>query len=172
MKTKIYLIFLLLLLSLSLLSCSDQRTLIIPSSSSTSYGEIYNKLDSGFEIIDLVTPDMYVQVTNLTLGSLNSFTSTNGNLTATNKGYYKVSVSSSVYATSVGGQYSMKLYNNEIGLNNCYDSNDLGGTHTPMGFNCIVYMDTGDSLSVRFDDHSNPVRDVVVTSMNLNTVLI
>jgi len=167
------LLFLILILSLLLVSCTNDRTLIIPTST-TSYGELYNKLDEGFEMIDLITPDVYVQVTNLTLGNSNGFTSINlsGNLKAINKGYYKVSVSSSVYAVSVGGQYGMKLFLDDTPLNNCYDSNDLSGTHTPMTFGCLVYMNVGESLSVRFDDHSNPVRDVAITSMNLNAVSI
>jgi hypothetical protein len=131
-------------------------------------GEMWNKLYAGFETVDLVTNNTYVQIKNLTAGDLNGFTTAGGNLTPLISGKYRISVVSSLQAVSVGGEYGMKVFINDTGVEDCYDTDDLGGTMGHMGINCFTNINTGDNINIRMDDHSNPVRDVIISYMNVN----
>jgi hypothetical protein len=139
------------------------------------YGEFYNKVYGGFETIDLATSEVYVKITNSTCGLQNGFTCVNGrgNLTANVDGVYKVSFTISAEAVSTSGEYGTKLFVNGVGKNNCYAFNNfLNGDSLSGGFNCIVNLNANDVLNIGVDDHANPVRDLIVNSMNLNLMRI
>jgi hypothetical protein len=135
------------------------------------YGDFYNKVYGGFERIDLVTTEVYVAITNSSCGLQNGFTCVNstGNLTANVGGVYKVSFTVSAEPVSNSGEYGTKLFVNGVGKDNCYAFNNfLDGNSSSGGFNCIVRISAGDVLNIEVDDHANPVRDLIINSMNLN----
>ena len=64
----------------------------------------------------------------------------------------------------------MKIYLNETGQNDCYNhfhtSATIGGNPT---ITCLVRLNSTQSkITVRFDDHTNPVNDIVLSSLNVN----
>jgi len=134
------------------------------------YGEMWNKDDNSFETIDLVTSNVYVRATNLTAGSLNGFSYANGNLTAQVKGTYSVNAKIGAIAAAIAGEYGMKVYINDVGQNNCYDHEEP--SISPIGFiiTCLIPLNVGDRVNIRFDDHSNPVRDLNLLNANINLV--
>ena len=142
------------------------------------YGEMWNKGDySGavpFETVDLVTPNVYVQIKNLTTGELNGFTHVNetGNLTVQVAGLYNLNANVDVIPASVGGQYGMKVYVNDVGYNKCYDHKNMAVEVSALRINCDIRVSVGDNINIRFDDHSNPVRDLELYYANVNSVRI
>ena len=138
------------------------------------YGEMWNKQDAGFQVIDLVTTDVYVQATNFTCGDLNGFTCVNatGNLTAQVSGMYKVTAKIGVIAVISAGDNGMKLFINDVGQNDCYDHEHASAD--PIGFilDCFVRVSVGDKLNIRFDDHGGLVQDLNLVTANINAVRI
>jgi hypothetical protein len=137
------------------------------------YGEMYCKNDSGCGKIDLVTSDVYVAMRNQTAGNLNGFT-LNGatNLTAQHSGMYKAEAKVAVTAGSPAGEYGMKLYINETGQNNCYDHFHVASDQVSMVISCLVRINSGDNVSIRFDDHASLITDLTVYASNLNLLRI
>lgn len=134
------------------------------------YGEIYNKSDTGFETVDLVTQDVYVPVKNLvSTGNINGFKTAGGNLTAQVSGMYKATAKVGVLASSTAGDNGMKIFINNNGQDNCYD-HEHTSTTVPIVFpiDCLIRINTGDNVSIRFDDHNNPVGDLILLNGNLN----
>lgn len=130
------------------------------------YGGDWNKLDGGFEVVDLVTPNVYVRATRRTGFNLNGVSVSDGNLVVSVGGMYLVITSSSVQA--LGSEFGMKGFVNDTGMNNCYAHfhTQVNSTSNP-NFNCLVRMVAGQNFNVRFDDHSNPVNDLILESMNV-----
>jgi len=138
------------------------------------YGEIYGKNDTGFYTIDLVNPDTYYYVDNLTNGSINGFTWNAYNLTAQYSGLYKATAKfGMIVASGTGGDNGMKIFINGNGQNNCYDHEHTSSTQ-PIGFiaDCLIRLNVGDNVSVRFDDHKSPVSDLIALNGNLNLLRI
>lgn len=138
------------------------------------YGEIWNKSDTGFFTVDLVSVDTYVPVDNLTSGSINGFNHNNYNLTAQYAGVYKVGAKFGIIASGgAGGDNGMMLFINSAGQNNCYDHEHTSSTQ-PIGFiiDCIVRLNIGDNVSIRFDDHQSPVTDLIALNGNINLMRI
>ena len=133
------------------------------------YGEDYNKLDGGFETVDLVTPDVYVRATKLGAGSLNGFTVSDGNLIATYSGMYLLNSKASV-SVGITGEIGMKAFVNDTGQNNCYSHQHLSGNVYDMMITCLVRLTAGQNVNIRFDDHTNPVSDITIDAMNVNLV--
>jgi len=139
------------------------------------YGEMYNKQYGGFEVLDLITTEVYVPIINATCGNLNGFSCVNGiaNLTAQVDGRYSVSVTLSAEANEVGGEYGTKLFINNVGQDNCYSFKDLRiGASSSAGFSCIISVNAGDDIYVAMDDHANPVKDLTINNINVNLVRI
>ena len=63
----------------------------------------------------------------------------------------------------------MKLFINDVGQNNCYDHEHASSTQ-PIGFilDCLVRVNVGDNVSIRFDDHQAPVTDLRILNGNIN----
>lgn len=140
------------------------------------YAEAWNKADHStavpFETIVLSTPDTYVQVTNLTNGSINGFTLSNGNFTALYGGVYLLNSYADAVAVLVGGEYGMKVFINNNGQNDCYNHKDMTtDIHTFM-VSCIIRVNPNDIINVRFDDHANPTRNLQLYYTNINIVRI
>jgi hypothetical protein len=135
------------------------------------YGEMYCKNDSGCGTIDLVSADVYVAMANQTSGNNNGF-ALNGatNLTAQYSGMYKAEAKVVVTGGVPAGEYGMKLYINETGQNNCYDHFHVGADQVSMVITCLVRINAGDNVSIRFDDHASPVTDLTIYASNLNLV--
>jgi hypothetical protein len=134
------------------------------------YGELYNVSDTYFYTIDLVTPEVYVIVNNLTAGNINGFTHNSYNLTAQYSGLYKVGAKFGIEAVSgVGGENGMQLFVNDVEQPNCYDHEHTSPTQ-PIGFiiDCFTRLNAGDNVSIKFDDHMAPVTDLRVLNGNLN----
>jgi len=136
------------------------------------YGEMWNKTDGGFEIVDLVDPDVYVQSVMLECGDLNGFSCSGGNLTAQIGGLYRVNGRVSAEGISVAGQYGMKLFINDDGQNDCYSHVHLATNSYDMMISCLITLSVGDDVGIYFDDHANPVRDIELMSANVNLVRI
>lgn len=138
------------------------------------YGEMWNRtlgtITTGFETIDLVTVDVYVMVKKLNCGNNNGFTCINGtgNLTAQVSGMYQINIASSVNEGAVT-IYGMKIFVDNIGQNNCYNHfhTFLQASGNPT-ISCLVRINAGSNLSIGFDDHTNPVTDLILSSMNVN----
>jgi hypothetical protein len=137
------------------------------------YGEMYCKNDTGCGVIDLTTADVYVVMKNQTAGNNNGFT-LNGasNLTAQVSGLYQANAKVSVTGGSPAGQFGMKIFVNDTGQNNCYDHFEVGADHISMVATCLIRINTGSNVSIRFDDHASPVTDVTFYASNLNLVRI
>lgn len=137
------------------------------------YGEIYGKNDTGFYKIDLVNVDTYYYVDNLTNGSINGFTWNSYNLTAQYAGVYKATAKFGMISAGAGGDNGMKIFINSAGQNNCYDHEHTSSTQ-PIGFivDCIIRLNVGDNVSIRFDDHQAPVTDLTALNGNLNLLRI
>ena len=137
------------------------------------YGEMWNKSDTGFAKIDLVSVDTYVRLENLTAGTNNGASINNGNMTITNAGVYKITAKVGVLASGAGGDNGMKIFINDTGYNNCYDHEHTSSAQ-PIGFiiDCILSLQAGDRLTIRFDDHQAPVTDLTALNGNLNVLRI
>jgi hypothetical protein len=110
---------------------------------------------------------------NQTSGNNNGFTLNGGtNLTAQYSGLYQANAKVSITGGTPKGQFGMKLYVNNTGQNNCYDHFEVGGDHISMVIICLIRINSGSNVSVRFDDHANPVTDVTFYVSNLNLVRI
>ena len=135
------------------------------------YGEMYCKNDTGCGVVDLVTPDVYVIMNNQTAGNINGFTLNSGtNLTAHYSGMYKVDAKVAISDGAPSGEYGMKLYINETGQDNCYDHFHIGADQISMVITCLVRINVGQNVSIRFDDRASPVSDLTIYASNLNLV--
>jgi len=132
------------------------------------YGEIYNKSDTGFCIVDLTAQDVYHNITNLTGGLLNGFTNNTNNLTTLIAGTYKVDGHVSMSAGG-SGEFGLKLFIGNVGKDNCYSHHHIAtGDAVTMAVNCLVKLNAGDEISLQVDDHINPPNDPTIKSVNLN----
>lgn len=132
------------------------------------YGEMYNKSDSGFETVDLVTQDVYVRVKNLSCGENNGVLCSGGNLTVLYQGLYKVDA---VLSSSDGasGEHGFKIFLNETGQDKCYNHEHATTTAKPLAISCYVRVNaTHNKISLRIDDHANPVNDITLYATNVN----
>ena len=138
------------------------------------YGGSWNKTTGGFETVNLVTPDVYVQITKLICNGLNGFTCVNGtgNLTAQYNGYYLVMVDGGINKGFIS-EFGIKLFINGVPQDLCYSHFDttatIGGSPS---FNCYVRLNAGDNIGVYIDDHTNPVNDPEIENFNLNILRI
>jgi len=133
------------------------------------YGEMYSKNDTGVGMIDLATADVYVMLANQTNGTMNGFSLMGGsNLTADVSGVYQVNAKVAVTAGSPAGEYGMKVYVTDTEQNNCYDHFHVGADQVSMIISCIVRMNVGDNINVRFDDNASPVTDLTFYNSNIN----
>ena len=128
------------------------------------------KNDAGFETIDLVTPDAYVASAGMSTGLVSGMTFNAGTLVATYEGTYWIKASVSGEAATAG-EYGMKIYINSTGKNELYAHSHIG-TSAGMSLNGIVALAATDIISLRFDDHSNPVRDLVLLSAGVTAIRI
>ena len=138
------------------------------------YGEMWNKSDTSFARIDLVTPDVYVPLLNLTSGTNNGITINHGqNMTFRYSGVYKITAKVGVEASSISGEDGMKIFIDGTGYDNCYDHEHTSTTQ-PIGFilDCVLRVNAWSNLTVRFDDHTNPVSDLNVLNANINVLRI
>jgi hypothetical protein len=110
---------------------------------------------------------------NQTAGSNNGFILNGGtNLTAQYSGMHTANVKVAVTGGAPAGEYGMKLYVNETGQNNCYDHFHVGADQISMVITCLVRINKGDNVSIRFDDHASPVTDLTFYASNLNLMRI
>ena len=137
------------------------------------YGEMWNKSDTGFAIVDLIAQDVYVQILNISgLSLLNGFTYSDSNLTAVDGGIYKVSA---VASLSAGGnsEFGLKVFQNSTGQDECYShSNIATGDAQALSIACFLKLEGGDTIGLYVDDHTNPPNDPTVHSANVNLVRI
>ena len=136
------------------------------------YGGDWNKADTGFETVDLVTIDTYVRATKLGAGSLNGFTVSDGNLIATYSGLYQVTTTASIERISGSGEYGMKGFVNDTAQNNCYSHFhlDTGSITANAVFSCFVRINAGQNYNTRFDNHDASVTDLLLNAMNTTVV--
>lgn len=131
------------------------------------YGEMWNKANSGFEVVDLVSVETYVKLNNLTCGNINGFLCSDGNLTAQVGGLYKVEASFS-QSDGASGQHGFKIFVNETGQDDCYNYDSATTNAKPGEITCFVKLNPNDRITFRVDDHANPVNDVTFYSTNVN----
>lgn len=135
-----------------------------------SFGEMWNKNDDGFAIIDLTAQDVYSQITNLTNGSVNGFTLSSSNLTVTNNGMYLVNGAVSLSAGG-NGEFGVSIYKNTVGQNDCYaHSHVANGDSQSFGIACLLSLVAGDKIGLYVDDHVNPPNDPTIQSASVTLV--
>lgn len=136
-------------------------------------GQISNKSDTGFYVVDMVTQDVYEQVKNITYidSKLIGVIASNSNLTISNKGTYLINGKVAGYAGG-SGEFGLSLRVNSVLKNiECYDHNHISvGNTGSFSFDCQVDLNAGDILGLYMDDHTNPPNDFTVQSANLNVV--
>ena len=134
------------------------------------YGGIWNRTTGGFTTVDLITPDVYVPITQLGSDELNGFTSDTQNLTAQVNGLYQVTMTMSVEKGAVS-TYGTKIFVEGVSQDKCYShfetTANVGGN---PAITCFVRLTAGQRVYVGIDDHSNPVNDPAINNMNLNLV--
>ena len=135
------------------------------------YGSMYGKNDAGFETIDLVDPDTYVASASMSTGLLSGMTFNAGTLVATYAGTYLITAVASGYAGTLG-EYGMKIFVGDTGKDNLYGHAHITTTATMMSLTGIVALAASDIISLRFDDHANPVRDLVLKSAGVTAIRI
>lgn len=136
------------------------------------YGEMWNKSDTGFAIIDLTAVDTYVQIVNITSGNNNGFSVSESNLTATYAGVYKIDFSLSLSSGS-GSEYGIKIFKNGVGQNNCYSHlHTTANQDTHASGSCILSLSANDKIGIYIDDHINPVNDPTIYFTNVNLLRI
>lgn len=132
--------------------------------------EVFNKSDNGFEVVDLTAVNTYGQISKLQTGLNSGFTNVRGNITAQYSGVYKVAVGLSIESAG-NGEHGVKLFVNNAGIDKCYTHQHITTTQAQSVYlSCLVNISKGDVISIAVDDHSNPVNDVTVNSLNLNIV--
>jgi len=165
LKGKALLIFGLLCFSFFLFGCTQKEIVVV--NPTQSYGGMWGKSDSGFVVVDLVTPDVYVPITDLNSNYLQNFVFSDSNLVPSFDGVYLASITTSMDSAN-NGAYGMKLFVDDVGQNNCYAHRDFKvGDTGSFGFNCFVDLNAGQIVNVRLDDHANPVGDATIYSFNI-----
>ncbi len=134
------------------------------------YGNMYGKNDAGFETIDLVNPDTYVASAGMSTGLVSGMTFNAGTLVATYAGTYLIIAHASAEAATTG-EYGMKIFIGATGKDNLYSHAHIGASAT-MSLQGIVALAAADVISLRFDDHANPVRDLVLLSASVTAIRI
>jgi len=132
------------------------------------YGEMYNKNDSAFSTLALITPDVYMRLKDLNAGYLNGFIFIDSNLIAEYDGVYKINFTSSLDSSN-NGELGAKIFINDVGQNNCYAHKDFIVNKTnDLTLNCFISVNVGDIINVQFDDHANPTATLSFYSANFN----
>jgi len=156
----------------------DTANFITASDLNRPYGEMWNKgnhnTSSPFQTLDLVTSDVYVKVTNFNTGIINGVLHTNntGDLRISTTGVYHLTANVDVSAINVGGEYGLKAFVNTDGYNNCYAYKNLSTDITEMVIDCFVCAAVGQNISIKYDDHSDPVRDLYLWTANVAIELV
>ena len=142
------------------------------------YGEMYNYTTFGtFFTVDLITQGVYVNLTNMSAGSINGFNFTSAEkssggsyLTAFVDGVYKVDFGISFEGVTAGGTYGFSVAKNfdETQSRECYRRRDGTGNLGALSITCIINLNVGDTINVKVEDESDPVKDIMVDSANLN----
>lgn len=135
------------------------------------YGSMYGKNDAGFETIDLVTPDAYVASAGMSTSLVSGMTFNAGTLVATYAGTYLITAQVSAEAGTLG-EYGMKIFIGATGKDNLYAHSNIGADAVTLSLNGIVALAASDIISLRFDDHANPVRDLVLKSASVTALRI
>lgn len=136
------------------------------------YGEMWNKLDSGFVTVDLTDPNVYLQVTNLTAGLMDGISFSGSNLTVEKTGIYKIIGSVSMEAGG-NGEFGITIFQNDLQQEKCYThSHHTSLTAQSMNLNCLLRLNAGDKIGLYVDDHATPVNDPIFLSVNVNMLKI
>lgn len=159
-------------------SGDDTASFITGSDLNQPYGEAWNKgnhnTSAPFETVDLVTADVYVKVNNLTTGALYGVQHTNGtgDLIILTTGVYHFTANVDASAVTVGSEYGLKVFVNTDGYNTCYAHNDLSTDVSEMVIDCFVCATAGQNISIKYDDHADPVRDLYLWTANIAVELV
>lgn len=141
------------------------------------YGSIYNHEDN-MTIISFATQDIYVNVTNMTIGSagLNGFT-----YIGDNDGVGLITQIAGVYGASWGISFSGQtgsIHGASIGINgvkypDCYSQRKLGSADTGyFGKPCQVRLEVGEIVTLLMADEDVTLNDVSIKTGSLNLVRI
>lgn len=132
------------------------------------YGEMWDHNDSGFTV-DLITVQVYENVTNLTTGSQNGFILSNSKLTTQISGVYKVDYSVS-FSGSANSEIGFDLGINGVFQNNTHSHRKIGtgGDIGNTGGTGYIFLNQGDVVTLMARDEASPVRDISIVSVNIN----
>lgn len=135
------------------------------------YGEMWNYSTGTNNVIDLVTPGVYVNVTGLVNGSLNGMELIdNQHLRATKVGHYLVNFGFS-FKGGNNNDYGVGVRHNGVMERNCYTRRTTTGVGWGnTGNSCIVEMQEGDVLTVVVDDEANPVADITLKQVTVTAL--
>ena len=136
------------------------------------YGEMWNHTDIGF-VVDLITVQVYENITDLTDGSQNGFTLSNSKLTAQLSGLYRVdySISFSGSANSEIG-FSVGIGGVEQDQTHSHRTLGTGGDIGNAGGTGYIFLNQGDVVTLMARDEASPVKDINIIATNLNLMRI
>ncbi len=136
------------------------------------YGEMWNHTDAGF-VVDLITVQVYENITDLTDGSQNGFTLSNSKLTAQLSGLYRVyySISFSGSANSEIG-FSVGIGGVEQDQTHSHRTLGTGGDIGNTGGTGYIFLNQGDVVTLMARDEASPVKDINIIAANLNLMRI
>ena len=173
MKGHKVILMLLLLLSISLVSCSHDKTLIIPTSTENSYveGYYYNSTGGGTPYtVTLASANVWYNLTNWTAGEYNDFEFWGNGVNASKSGIYSFS-GTVTFTGGNGEEYSFSLSQNGVMIGKCGMGRTAGNSvRENLAFSCLIDIEEGDHLTLEVADKNNPPTDVDIYKINMNMV--
>jgi len=140
------------------------------------FGEIWNRTSGGFTFA-VASSGVYYNGSGFECGQLNAFlcnknaSNLGGTyLTALRSGYYQVNAHVSGEGQTAGGQYGVSIaknFNQEL-TRDCYINVDGTDDINVIAITCIMQLNKGDKVNLKFEDESSPTKNFILYSMNLN----
>lgn len=137
------------------------------------YGGMGVSNDAGFEV-DLITIDVYENITNFTSTRLNGFSfSNNQSLTAQVSGVYEVTYDVS-FADTANSQLGFNVGINGVPATFTHSDRKIGtgGDVGNTGGNGIIELNVGDVVTLMARDENEPVADITISASNLKIIRI
>jgi len=153
-----------------LLLAGCHRNVILLDGEAAHYAQTAYHNETSPLTIDLITINVYENVTGLHVDYLGGITAPPP--TITRAGMYQL-IGSISFSGGNSGKYRYNLFVNDLEEHACgamrtTTSNGLGS----MSINCLTYLNVGDTLNMRVKDTTNPVQDVNIYTLTFNMVSI
>lgn len=134
------------------------------------YVEGYYHNESNPIQINLTSIDTLYNVTGFIMGDTYGFSFSGNGVDVHNTGLYQLSGTISFYGGN-SGNYDFYLIVDGIEQEDCAIERDATSTSIGnIGMTCLKMLTKGEHLNIQVEDHSIPVQDIYITSMNLNII--